>query len=61
MKYMNTFTADAAWALPVAVVPAGPHSRYEAVEETHHVLWRAQSCRVLLRNTKHTYEKLFQQ
>lgn len=46
-----TFTADAAWTLPAAFVPAGPHRRDEAVEETHHVLWRAQSCGVLLQNT----------
>lgn len=48
-----TFTADAARTLPVAFVPAESHSHYEAVQETHHVLWRTQRCRMLLKHTKH--------
>lgn len=55
-----TFTADAARTLPVAVVPAGPHSRDETVEETHHVLWRTQSCGVLLKHTKHSHLRFWE-
>lgn len=59
LSFGVTFTADAAGTLPVAVVPAGPHSRDEAVEETHHVLWRTQSCGVLL-NTHNTHVRFWE-
>lgn len=54
----RTFAADAARALPHAVVPAGPHRRDEAVEETHHVLRRAQSGGVLHTQSRENKPKL---
>lgn len=47
----DTFTADAAWNFTGSFIPALSDSSYQAVQETHHVLRRTQSCGVLQAHT----------